>query len=140
MVAAAAAASQGRRTHQCCIVTHVRSMLLRARVYISASRICRNVSCRLDRSEAEPARVRRGEKRGKERRGAARRGETRRGLVLGHNLSSLSDGVEAAVASDRLRTISAALGHASAFLLYLRIIMRPASPDLSREPETAASC
>jgi len=37
-----------------CIVTHVRSMLLRARVYISASRICRNVSCRL---EAEPERT-----------------------------------------------------------------------------------
>jgi len=39
--------------------------------------------------------------RGLTRRSAAgRREATRCGLVLGHNLSSLSDGVEAAVASD----------------------------------------
>lgn len=56
--------------------------------------------------------------RGETWRGKERSGATRRDLVLEHNLSSLSDGVEAAVASDgsdRLRAISAALDSASAF-------------------------
>jgi len=112
-----AAASQGRwRTHQCCIVTHVRSMLLvllRARVYISASRICRNVSCHL---EAEPERTWRDVWRGKERSGATRRGAT---LSLSIIFPRYRTVVEAAVASDRLRTISATPDCASAFFLYL---------------------
>ena len=126
-----AAASQGRwRTHQCCIVTHVRSMLLvllRARVYISASRICRNVSCRL---EAESERT---WTYGEAKSGAKRSGATRRGATLSLSIifPRYRTVVEAAVASDRLRTISATPDCASAFFLYLWIIMHPVSRSVS---------
>ncbi|XP_012057824.1 PREDICTED: uncharacterized protein LOC105620959 [Atta cephalotes] len=90
-------------------------VLLRARVYISASRICRNVSCRL---EAESERT---WTYGEAKSGAKRSGATRRGATLSLSIifPRYRTVVEAAVASDRLRTISATPDCASAFFLYL---------------------
>ncbi|XP_011053574.1 PREDICTED: uncharacterized protein LOC105145605 [Acromyrmex echinatior] len=91
-------------------------VLLRARVYISASRICRNVSCRL---EAEPERTWRDVWRGKEQSGAERSGATRRGATLSLSIifPRYRTAVEAAVASDRLRAISATPDRLGLFFL-----------------------
>ncbi|XP_018046732.1 PREDICTED: uncharacterized protein LOC108686135 [Atta colombica] len=95
-------------------------VLLRARVYISASRICRNVSCRLE-AESERTWTYSEAKSGAKRSGATRRGAT---LSLSIIFPRYRTVVEAAVASDRLRTISATPDCASAFFLYLPVFLR----------------